>query len=238
MSPYAISCAMQIHHNTVSTDALPEVDPSALVSGLLTDPNTGVTIAKLSGELLYANDAAVRMFLGDEIKKESIVGRSLWGIFPDDWMRERAEFGASIVQSGKPAMVRSVWRGRQVVSWVTPLDAEAPAAEARLLVISSYCSEAVINGEDGGAPYAVFDSKFVRLGELDILSPRELEVIALVGQGLSIKEIAAMLHRSEKTIQNHRDSIGSKLGLANRVHVAAIARRAGLTPDDARKTRI
>ncbi len=235
----AISLVMQIQPQYVPVqEAVPEVDHSALVSGLLTDPQTGVAIARLSGELLYANKPAVRIFLGEDAAVESVVGRSLWGLFPDDWMRERAEFGASIIRSGQPAMVRSVWRGRQVVSWVTPLDADAAPAEARLLVISRYCTDTVLNGEDGGAPYAVFDSKFIRLGELDILSPRELEVIALVGQGLSIKEIAAMLHRSEKTIQNHRDSIGSKLGLANRVHVAAIARRAGLTPDDARKTRV
>lgn len=224
--------------NVPLQDSFPEVDSSALISGLLTDPQTGVAIARLSGDLLYANEPAVRIFLGEEASAESVVGRSLWGLFPDDWMRERAEFGASVVRTGQPAMVRSVWRGRQVVSWVTPLDADAAPAEARLLVISRHCTDTVINGENGGAPYAVFDSKYIRLGDLDILSPRELEVLALVGQGLSIKEIAAMLHRSEKTIQNHRDSIGSKLGLANRVHVAAMARRAGLTPEDARKTRV
>jgi DNA-binding NarL/FixJ family response regulator len=168
----------------------------------------------------------------------SVAGKSLWSIFPDGWMRERAEFGAEVVRSGRPAMVRSVWHGRQVLSWVTPLDTDAPPAEARLLVISRHSHETPVGEENGQPGFMVFDSKYISLGELDILSPRELEVLALVGQGLSIKEIAAMLHRSEKTIQNHRDAIGAKLGLANRVHVAAVARRAGLTPDDAQKTRI
>ncbi len=221
-----------------SVVSAPEVDPSTVVSGLLSDPSAGVAVARLSGELLYANDQAARMFLGNETTAESVQGQSLWALFPEKWMREWADFGAQVLRSGEPAMVRTVWQGRQVLSWVHPLDADAPPAEARLLAISRFSCDLPVGGEDAEPRFTVFESRFIRLGELDVLSPRELEVLALVGQGLSIKEIAAMLHRSEKTIQNHRDSIGAKLGLGNRVHVAAMARRAGLTQRDAQKTRV
>ena len=47
------------------------------------------------------------------------------------------------------------------------------------------------------------------------LSDREFEVFELTGQGLGTKEIAGMLHLSEKTIQAHRDHIRQKLNLAD-----------------------
>lgn len=219
-------------------EAVPDVDLSTLVSGLITDPQIGVSVVRLSGEILFTNTQAVRIFLGDEADPVDTADQSLWGLFPEAWVRECAGYGSEVIRSGEPAMIRTVWKGRQVLSWVSPLDPQAPLAEARLLIISRFSPDSPIGDENGAPRFTLYESKHIRLGDLDILSPRELEVLALVGQGLSIKEIAAMLHRSEKTIQNHRDSIGSKLGLANRVHVAAIARRAGLTPQDASKTRI
>jgi DNA-binding NarL/FixJ family response regulator len=53
------------------------------------------------------------------------------------------------------------------------------------------------------------------------LSPRELEVAALVADGNTNKEIAAALFLSERTAQNHVQHILTKLGLANRTQVAA-----------------
>lgn len=226
-----------IMNHAADSAVFSNIDCDMLVSGMLTDPQTGITIIKLSGEVLFSNDPAVAIFLGPEQDAKSISGKSLWSLFPDNWVKELSEFGSQVVRSREPAMVRTVWRGRQVLSWVTPLDADAPAAEARLLVISRFAHD-LPGGEDAEPRFAVFESRYISLGDLDILSPRELEVLALVGQGLSIREIAAMLHRSEKTIQNHRDSIGAKLNLPNRVHVAAVARRAGLKQNDAEKTRL
>lgn len=227
---------MVMKHAPEST-VFSNIDCDMLVSGMLTDPQTGVTIVKISGEVLFANLPAVSIFLGSDEDAATIAGKSLWSLFPDNWVKELTEFGAQVVRSREPAMVRTVWRGRQVLSWVTPLDADAAPAEARLLVISRFAHD-MPGGEDAEPRFAVFESRYISLGDLDILSPRELEVLALVGQGLSIREIAAMLHRSEKTIQNHRDSIGAKLNLPNRVHVAAVARRAGLKQNDAEKTRL
>ena len=64
--------------------------------------------------------------------------------------------------------------------------------------------------------------------ELSRLTPREREVLALIGQGLSSKEIAAQLHRSIKTVHSHRLTLGRKLGASNRVELARIAIRSGL----------
>ncbi len=58
------------------------------------------------------------------------------------------------------------------------------------------------------------------------LTPREREVLRLLGQGLQTKEIAARLGISVKTVETHRRHIQRKLGLRSRaelVHYALIA---------------
>ena len=65
---------------------------------------------------------------------------------------------------------------------------------------------------------------------LESLTPREREILNLVAQGLSLPEIAEQLHRSLKTIESHRLSLGRKLGASNRVELTRIAIAAGLAP--------
>lgn len=50
---------------------------------------------------------------------------------------------------------------------------------------------------------------------IDQFSDRELEVFALIGQGLSTRQIAKKLHLSTKTIDSHRSKIKTKLNLKN-----------------------
>jgi DNA-binding NarL/FixJ family response regulator len=56
------------------------------------------------------------------------------------------------------------------------------------------------------------------------LTRREREVAAHVAQGLTNKQIAALLHISERTAESHVQHILGKLGLANRTHIATWAR--------------
>jgi DNA-binding CsgD family transcriptional regulator len=55
------------------------------------------------------------------------------------------------------------------------------------------------------------------------VSPRELEVARLVGQGLTNKQIGQTLYVSERTAENHVQHILTKLGLRNRSQIAAWA---------------
>lgn len=50
---------------------------------------------------------------------------------------------------------------------------------------------------------------------VDRLSDRELEVFEMIGNGLSVKDIADKLHLSPKTVETYRDSIKTKLLLDN-----------------------
>jgi DNA-binding NarL/FixJ family response regulator len=62
----------------------------------------------------------------------------------------------------------------------------------------------------------------------DPLTPRELEVVKLIGEGHSSKEIAQTLVISEKTVERHRANILEKLGMRDRVDLTRYAIRRGL----------
>lgn len=62
------------------------------------------------------------------------------------------------------------------------------------------------------------------------LSKREREVFGLLASGMTIKQVAESLGRSEKTIEGHRDSIYRKLNVGNRAEIAILAMEAGLMP--------
>lgn len=53
------------------------------------------------------------------------------------------------------------------------------------------------------------------------LTPSELKVVELIGEGLSNREIAERLSIAEKTVKNHITSLLSKMGLQRRTQVAA-----------------
>jgi NarL family two-component system response regulator LiaR len=67
------------------------------------------------------------------------------------------------------------------------------------------------------------------LGEL---TPRELEVLSLIAQGKSNREIATTLTISEKTVKTHVGNILGKLHLSDRTQAAIFAHKHGLAPDE------
>jgi DNA-binding NarL/FixJ family response regulator len=67
--------------------------------------------------------------------------------------------------------------------------------------------------------------------QADVLSEREREVLVLIAQGCTNKEIAARLVVSPYTARNHVIRILNKLGLSRRSEAAAHAVRIGLTKD-------
>jgi DNA-binding NarL/FixJ family response regulator len=60
------------------------------------------------------------------------------------------------------------------------------------------------------------------------LSERELEILRLIAEGASNRQIAGQLYLSENTVRTHLVHILGKLGLENRVQAAAYALRNGL----------
>jgi len=62
----------------------------------------------------------------------------------------------------------------------------------------------------------------------DELTPREMEVVKLIAEANTNRQIADALHVSEKTVESHRANLLSKLGMRDRVELVRYAIRRGL----------
>jgi DNA-binding NarL/FixJ family response regulator len=69
---------------------------------------------------------------------------------------------------------------------------------------------------------------FLAHGEQPELTPREQEVVKLIAEAHTNKEIAEILHLSEKTVESHRANVLQKLGMRDRVELVRYAIRHGL----------
>jgi DNA-binding NarL/FixJ family response regulator len=103
--------------------------------------------------------------------------------------------------------------------------------------------ETVIRGDyflDSSLSHAVVESLLnlpikearIRDDEYGSLTPREQEIMRLLAEGLSVKEIAAKLYISPKTVENHRSNIMNKLGLHSAIELIRYAARLGLIDVD------
>jgi DNA-binding NarL/FixJ family response regulator len=62
----------------------------------------------------------------------------------------------------------------------------------------------------------------------DDLTPRELEVVKLIAEAYTNRQIADALQLSEKTVESHRSNLFAKLGMRDRVELVRYAIRRGL----------
>jgi DNA-binding NarL/FixJ family response regulator len=67
-----------------------------------------------------------------------------------------------------------------------------------------------------------------RRGPAEILTPRELEIVKLIAEAYTSKEIADMLVISVKTVERHRANLLKKLGMRDRVELTRYAIKRGL----------
>ncbi|MDP9345820.1 MAG: response regulator transcription factor [Actinomycetota bacterium] len=65
-------------------------------------------------------------------------------------------------------------------------------------------------------------------GPAEPLTPREQEVLKLIAEANTNREIGAILHLAEKTVESHRANILRKLGMRDRVQLVRYAIRRGL----------
>ncbi len=87
--------------------------------------------------------------------------------------------------------------------------------------LSPEVTETVVEGYVNGSP--------AEPSEAAGLSDRETEVLQLLAEGMSAKEIGSLLHVSSRTVDSHRQRIMEKLGIHTVAELTKYAVRAGLT---------
>jgi DNA-binding NarL/FixJ family response regulator len=101
----------------------------------------------------------------------------------------------------------------------------APPQEVARAVRAAHTGEAVL---DPVVAARLVESLAGREEPLERLTPREREVLTLIGRGFPNKLIARELGLSEKTVKNHVGQVLAKLGVTDRTQAAVVAVRAGL----------
>ena len=67
---------------------------------------------------------------------------------------------------------------------------------------------------------------------VEVLTPREIEILELVRNGLTIDDVCDKVYVSKRTVSNHLSNIFSKLGVTNRQEAIHIAEQLGYFPPD------
>jgi len=79
---------------------------------------------------------------------------------------------------------------------------------------------------DVAAPFTLNQPQLDALG----ITPRELEILSLIAQGLSNREIAGRLFVSENTVKTHCSRAFDKLGARRRTQAVQLGKQLGLLP--------
>jgi DNA-binding NarL/FixJ family response regulator len=101
----------------------------------------------------------------------------------------------------------------------------APPHELARAVRAAHAGEAVL---DPVVAARVIEALAGHAEPLDQLTPREREVLVLIGRGFPNKRIARELGLAEKTVKTHVGHVLAKLGVSDRTQAAVVAVRAGL----------
>jgi Response regulator containing a CheY-like receiver domain and an HTH DNA-binding domain len=195
---------------------------------VFTDTNFA-SIADLPGMVAVARDTELRLRWCDTAYA-ALFGRdpaSMAGQLPhsQEHSAERAEH--RVIAHAREERVTQLWRGRRCLARLSPIRDHAGSVVGVLSLIAC-----------GTAADADPSSRLVEasdLADLDVLSPRELEIFYWLGRGDAGPDIARRLFRSSKTVERHTESVFHKLRLRRRVDVAILAGERGITrfqPDE------
>jgi PAS domain S-box-containing protein len=204
---------------------LPDKPDSSLEVGwhaLVNDSGVSVLILDAQARILFVNEAAARK-MGHSA--EELRGRKYQDFLPPETIAERLAYIRRVAETGLPIVLEQTMHGCRRRTALRPFPSDAAGNTRVLLVCRPSMGE---NVKDSTTDAEYVQAKNNDLGSLGVLTPRELEILCLIGQGMATADIARHLHRSEKTVEWHRVSIGNKLGANNRVELARIAMRSGL----------
>ncbi|HEX8725464.1 MAG TPA: response regulator transcription factor [Gemmatimonadaceae bacterium] len=152
----------------------------------------------------------------------------------DEFVHALRDFGPDIVLSdhslaayNAPAAMRDL----RAVRPTAPLIVVSGALDATMAVACIRAGAEDIVLKDGLHRLApAIEAALTARRTLHTLSPRQLEVLRLVAEGHTTREIAARLGISDKTVETHRGEIMKRTGIHDAVTLVRYAVRLGLVP--------
>lgn len=208
-------------------------DPSILWDVLVHGSGNRVGVFDADGRVVYANSMANAEFAA-RAGKTTIVGLALEEYTPPEFAAEWRGFIRKVLQDQRPLVVEGMVHGVRYRAHFNPV---GNGQNGYVLVVNRNLADLASLDPAPRNGVEVIQAKANDLGVLAELTDREMEVLELIGEGLSTAEVARRLDRSVKTVEWHRAALGSKLGITNRVELARIAIGAGLcrTPSSTAK---
>lgn len=191
--------------------------PADDLLSIIADAGIPVLVLDRSGVCVFANPA----YEHASTTKGELTGRRIEEIHPEGVGAERADVAEETMRSGAGCRLLGMLNGRLTLTTFRPLMLITDSAPALLCVVND------VRTREG------LDAALVRSatrwatshdwGTLSGLQPRELQVLSLIGRGMSTSEIAREMFRSEKTVEHHRSALGRKLNSPNRAVLARIS---------------
>lgn len=212
----------------------PDLDAGMVFSLLIASVRTAAaTVFDREGTILWCCPRCAEFF--GCASPSDAVGRTLLRLTPSAWALERVDMIRRVAESGQPLTAFGIMVGQRTVTRYMKLPG---TVAARVLAVSERCTGEEMRDIAARGTERVEFARVNDLGVLDALTARELEVLALLGEGLRPKEIADRIGRSVSTVDGHRERIGQKLGVHDRAELLVVARRAGLRVEDAGASRV
>ncbi len=206
-----------------SPNPAPHSSLPSLQDALMTDAPGVTLLFNPEGQVISASSLATAVWPG------LLEGtRALPNFIGTDLANEWMEHIRNVSRTSHPVAIRGIVRGEWL--WLTlravhvSPDTVGVLATVRPLVQDSTQHPPL--GLPGGMQ--VVNAEHSDLGTLGNLSPKEIEILSLISTGLTTGQIAKCMHRSLKTVENHRTSIGRKLNAASLLELYRIAHRAGM----------
>jgi DNA-binding CsgD family transcriptional regulator len=203
----------------------------------------GIPIAHQGWFAIVEREASVRVLILDEdfrfrfISKAAIqflnfpsrdmIGVSAFEVMPREHAEERKKLNDRLIESRSSVTLVETLRGWKCRNRVCYFGQDDRGKHLVAVVIQPECLQPI--DHSGGPVGEVLYMSDADAAIFAKLSKTELRVLTLIGEGLSTQQIAERFGRSAKTIEGHRHAIGKKLGAPNRVELARIAIRAGLS---------
>ncbi len=201
----------------------PELSDIDFITLLDQDPDIGLAIVSSDGEIVDYNANTPTLFGVDPAV--NFRNKRLGDIFEFEFVEERMQWIGEVLQTRQPLRVDHLYHGRRMASTIMPLTYDS---DVRYVAVMTR-RDAQMTDEPNANRVM---SHFLDLGPLSTLTKRELEILVLLGHGYSVPETARRLYRSPRTVEQHKASIGRKLGVSAIADIARIVAVHGLKLED------